>query len=87
MLYIQSYCSRYKFSFEDEIAARHDWLNVLAPANLCFENEKFSMNGQVGKVFFVEEYPKSLECDIIAALTKMNCTNYVAVNSELLDIS
>ena len=80
-------CSRYKFSFEDEIAARHDWLNVLAPASLCFENEKFSMNGQVGKVFFVEEYPKSLESDIIAALTKMNCTNYVAVNSELLDIS
>ena len=79
--------SRYKFSFEDEIAARHDWLNVLSPASLCFENEKFSMNGQVGKVFFVEEYPKSLESDIIAALTKMNCTNYVAVNSELLDIS
>jgi len=79
--------SRYKFSFEDEIAARHDWLNVLSPASLCFENEKFSMNGQVGKVFFVEEYPKSLESNIIAALTKMNCTNYVAVNSELLDIS
>lgn len=79
--------SRYKFSFEDEIAARHDWLNVLSPASLCFENEKFTMNGQVGKVFFVEEYPKSLESDIIAALTKINCTNYVAVNSELLDIS
>lgn len=79
--------SRYKFSFEDEIAARHDWLNVLSPASLCFENEKFAMNGQVGKVFFVEEYPKSLESDIIAALTKINCTNYVAVNSELLDIS
>ena len=79
--------SRYKFSFEDEIAARHDWLNILSPASLCFENEKFTMNGQVGKVFFVEEYPKSLESDIIAALTKINCTNYVAVNSELLDIS
>ena len=79
--------SRYKFSFEDEIAARHDWLNVLSPASLCFENEKFTMNGQVGKVFFVEEYPKRLESDIIAALTKINCTNYVAVNSELLDIS
>ena len=79
--------SRYKFSFEDEIAARHDWLNVLSPASLCFENEKFTMNGQVGKVFFVEEYPKSLESDIIAAHTKINCTNYVAVNSELLDIS
>lgn len=79
--------SRYKFSFADEIAARHDWLNVLSPASLCFENEKFTMNGQVGKVFFVEEYPKSLESDIIAALTKINCTNYVAVNSELLDIS
>ena len=35
----------------------------------------------------MEEYPKSLESDIIAVLTKINCTNYVAVNSELLDIS
>lgn len=79
--------ARYKFHFEDEIKARHDWMNVIAPANICFENESFVMNGQVGKVFFIEEYPKSLESDIIAALTKVNCTSYISVNNELLDIS
>ncbi|MDD3417629.1 MAG: DUF87 domain-containing protein, partial [Lachnospiraceae bacterium] len=79
--------ARYKFHFEDEIKARHDWMNVIAPANICFENESFVMNGQVGKVFFIEEYPKSLESDIIATLTKVNCTSYISVNNELLDIS
>ena len=79
--------ARYRFCFEDEIEARHDWMNVIAPANICFENESFMMNGQVGKVLFIEEYPKSLESDIIAALTKVNCTSYISVNNELLDIS
>lgn len=79
--------SRYRFSFEEEINARHDWLNIISPASICFENEKFLINGQVGKVFYVEEYPKSLESDIISALTKINCTNFVSVNNELLDIS
>ena len=45
------------------------------------------MNGQVGKVFYIHEYPKSLESDIISALSKMNCTSYISVNNELLDIS
>ncbi len=78
---------RYKFSFEEEIKARHDWMNVIAPANICFENESFVMNSQVGKVFFIEEYPKSLESDIISALSKVNCTSYISVNNELVDIS
>ena len=45
------------------------------------------MKGQVGKVFYIHEYPKSLESDIISALSKMNCTSYISVNNELLDIS
>ncbi|MDD3139430.1 MAG: ATP-binding protein [Lachnospiraceae bacterium] len=79
--------SRYKFSFEKEINARHDWMNIIAPTNICFENERFTINGQVGKVFYIEGYPKSLESDIIGALTKVNCTSYISVNNELLDIS
>ena len=79
--------SRYKFDFDKEIALHHDWMNVTAPANVCFENEHFSMNGQVGKVYYISEFPKSLESDIIAALTKMNCTSFVTVNNELLDLS
>lgn len=79
--------SRYKFDFDKEIALHHDWMNVTAPANVCFENEHFSMNGQVGKVYYISEFPKSLESDIIASLTKMNCTSFVTVNNELLDLS
>ena len=79
--------SNYKFNFEDEIRARHDWINIISPAAICFENECFRINGQVGKVYFVEEFPKSLESDIIAALTKINCTSFITVANELLDIS
>ncbi|MGN0376073.1 MAG: VirB4-like conjugal transfer ATPase, CD1110 family, partial [Suilimivivens sp.] len=79
--------NRYHFDFEQAVVQRHDWMNVISPASICFENERFLMNGQVGKVFFVEEYPKSLESDIIATLSKVNCTSYISVNNELLDIS
>lgn len=79
--------SNFKFNFEEEIATRHDWINTISPASICFENECFTINGQVGKVYFVDEYPKSLESDIIAALTKINCTSFITVANELLDIS
>ncbi|NLL92584.1 MAG: DUF87 domain-containing protein [Clostridiales bacterium] len=78
--------TRYKFHFEDEIAARHDWMNIISPVSICFENECFTLNNHIGKVFFIDEYPKSLESDIVAALTKVNCTSYITINSELLDI-
>lgn len=79
--------SNFKFNFEEEIAARHDWINTISPASICFENECFTINGQIGKVYFVDEYPKSLESDIIAALTKINCTSFITEANELLDIS
>ena len=78
--------TRYKFHFEDEIAARHDWMNIIAPVSICFENECFTLNNHIGKVFFIDEYPKSLESDIVSALTKVNCTSYITINNELLDI-
>lgn len=77
----------YKFDFEKELKARHDWLNIVSPVSVCFENEDFSINGQVGRIYFVDEYPKSLESDIISALTKINCTSFLTVANELLDIS
>ena len=79
--------SRYQFDFQEEVKARHDWMNIIAPASICFENEKFTMNDQVGKVFYIHEFPKSLESDIIATLSKINCTSYISMNNELLDIS
>ena len=78
--------TRYKFHFEDEIIARHDWMNIISPVSICFENECFTLNNHIGKVFFIDEYPKSLESDIVSALTKVNCTSYITINSELLDI-
>lgn len=41
--------SNYKFNFEDGIRARHDWINIISPAAICFENECFRINGQVEK--------------------------------------
>ena len=79
--------TRYKFHFEDEIKGKHDWMNIISPVSICFENERFTMNNHIGKVYFVEEFPKSLESDIVAALTKVNCTSYITVNNELLDIA
>ena len=77
----------YKFDFESEYKACHDWMNIISPASVLFENESFMMNGKFGKVYFVDEYPKSLESDIMAALSRINCTSYVTVNNELLDIA
>ena len=78
--------TRYKFHFEDEIAAKHDWMNIITPVSICFENECFTMNNHIGKVFFIDEYPKSLESDIVSSLSKVNCTSYITINNELLDI-
>lgn len=78
--------TRYKFHFEDEIAAKHDWMNIITPVSICFENESFTMNNHIGKVFYIDEYPKSLESDIVSSLSKVNCTSYITINNELLDI-
>lgn len=79
--------NEYKFDFERELEEKHDWMNIVAPVSMRFENEHFQMNGKYGKVMYIHEYPKSLESDIISSLSKINCTSYVSVNSELLDIA
>ena len=76
--------TRFKFDFKEEISARRDWLNTISPASLMFENEMFHMNGKVGKVIYIDEYPKILEADIISKLSSINCTSYISVNCELL---
>lgn len=79
--------NHYEFDFEKEIAANHDWLNIISPASMKFTNTEFEVNDHIGKIYFVSEYPKSLESDIIHALTKVNCTNFVTLNNELLDLA
>lgn len=80
--------SRFKFDFDKEIEAKHDWINTVAPFSISFYNDFFIMNGcQYGRVMYISEYPKSLESDIISELSGINCTSYVTINSELLDVT
>ncbi len=78
--------SRYRFSFHKAIAMGQDFANILSPAAIEFNNETFLLNGSYGKVMYIDEYPKTLESDIITSLSKLNCTSYVTVNNELLDM-
>ena len=78
--------STYQFSYADALHRGLDFRNILSPAAIEFGNEEFLLNGSVGKVFYIDEYPKTLESDIIASLSSLNCTSYVTVNNELLDL-
>lgn len=78
----------YKFDYEREFSLRHDWINIVSPQQMVFFNDYFVLNGcQYGKVMFISEYPNSLESDILSELSNINCTSYIAVNSELLDVT
>ena len=79
--------SEYKFSFPKAIARGLDFINILSCAAIEFDNESFVMNGSYGKVMYIDNYPKTLESDILTSMSKINCTSYVTVNNELLDIS
>ena len=77
----------YRFSYEDAVDTGADFLNILAPAAITYDNEEFRLNGCYGKVMYIEDFPKALESDILISLAKVNCTSYVTVNNELLDIA
>ena len=80
--------SSYKFDYHKNINQMMDWLNIVSPESLETFNDYFVINGcRWGRVMYISEYPKSLESDIISELTKINCTNYIAINSEPLDIT
>ena len=79
--------SKNKFSFQNMVASGQDFINILSPAAITFSQDSFILNGSYGKVMYVDQYPKSLESDILTSLSKINCTSYVTVNNELLDVS
>lgn len=80
--------SAYKFDFEREIAAKHDWINIVSPETITFYNDYFILNGiRYGRIMYAAEYPKSLESDMVSELANMNCTSYITMNSEILDIT
>lgn len=77
----------YKFHYRKEFEARHDWTNIVSPSSMVFYNDYFVMNGnKYGRVMHISNYAKNLESETIAELSKINCTSYVTVNSEILDI-
>ncbi|MCR4567797.1 MAG: DUF87 domain-containing protein [Pseudobutyrivibrio sp.] len=76
--------TNFKFDFDEEIEYRRDWVNTIAPGSIMFENEMFRMNGKVGKVLYISEYPKILEADIVSKLSQINCTSYISINNELI---
>jgi len=74
----------FKFDYDREVKYRRDWLNTISPGSMRFENEMFRLNGKVGKVIYIHDYPKVLEADIISKLSNINCTSYISINNELL---
>lgn len=73
-------------SLDREEKERKDLINDLSPTECCFSTRDFRMNSYVGRVYYIDTYPKTLDSDIISTLSSINCTNYLSVNSELLDI-
>ena len=65
-----------------------DWIDIVSPESLVFYNDYFVLNGnRYGRVMYISKHAQSLESDTLAELAKINSTNYVTVNSELLDLS
>nr|MCR5338007.1 DUF87 domain-containing protein [Lachnospiraceae bacterium] len=78
---------RIPFSFREAYKTGHDFVNLIAPAAIEFCNSKFLLNGKVGKVWYISEYPKTLEADILSAISRISTTSFVSVNNELLDLT
>lgn len=79
--------TNYEFNFEKNFKNKHDWINDISPASIIFNTEDFETNNAFGKTIYISKYPKTLESDIIIALSQINCTSYISVNSELIDIN
>lgn len=80
--------TNYKFDYMDMLSNSKDWINIVSPEALAFYNDYFVMNGnRYGRVMYISKHAQSLESDTIAELAKINSTNYISVNSELLDLS
>ena len=80
--------TNYKFDFDKTYDMNRDWIDIIAPESMDFYNDYFIMNGnRYGRVLYFSKHAQSLESDVVAELAKINATNYITVNSELLDLS
>lgn len=79
--------TNYKFDYIRERDNHVSWLDTVSPGTAVFYNDYFIMNGFYGRVMYISDYPKALESDIISEISKINCTSYVSVCNELLDLT
>lgn len=78
----------YKFDWRNCMKQKKDWIDIVSPESMVFYNDYFVMNGnRYGRVMYISKHAQSLESDTLAELAKINSTNYITVNSELLDLS
>ncbi|MCR5339136.1 MAG: ATP-binding protein [Lachnospiraceae bacterium] len=78
---------RRPFYYEKAVSEGRDFGSMISPAAIEFDNESFLLNGRIGKVFYIDEYPKTLEADILTSLSRISTTSFVTVANELLDLS
>lgn len=80
--------TNYKFDGQSCMKQNKDWIDIVSPESLVFYNDYFILNGnRYGRVMYISRHAQSLESDTLSELAKINSTNYVTVNSELLDLS
>ena len=77
----------YKYDFDDEFNSLSDFSDVISPNSFRFSNEDFGMGNRVGRVYYIDTFPNSLESDIVSMLSKINATSYFSINNELLELS
>lgn len=77
--------SDFTYDFESEIRQGHFWQNTIAPDSLEFFDDYFILNGnQFGKVLWISKYANTMDSDIMSELSKVKCTSYITLNSEIL---
>lgn len=79
--------SDYKFDYRTELDNQRSWLDIVSGGSIAFYNNYFKRNNYYGKVMYLSEISKSLESDTLTELSNINCTSYISVNSELLDVN
>lgn len=82
------YNSGYKINSQNLLKRNKDWLDIVSPESISFYNDYFIMNGnKYGRVMYISKHPQTLDSEIISELAKLNATNYISINSEILNMA
>ena len=76
----------YKFDYFENLEMRRDWRSIISAGRFEIFNEYFRLNHcKYGRVMYISSYSSNLESSIISELSKINCTSYITVNSEIIE--